>query len=420
MSAEFLPVGSVSTFREVLPRSVCMAQPPRFTFGDFPADVAAQYYGALHISPVGVYAGNGLELCDGHVIHHDDALVVAPDLKLFPKHLRDVPAEREAGFQKRPRHRVKARAAWIVSPGHLIYGHWLAEILPRLGVLEAAGETLDSLVFPVPADTPKFALELLHLCGVPKSQILVYGADEVVAPDELLMPTLMHNGVRYSPLLADTVALFKRGVERAGFSLTAKDSPARIFLVRTGGNRRLVNREAIQAMAEAAGFVTVRPETMSLPAQIALFGSVREIVGEYGSAFHTALFSPPGTIVAGLRGSQSHPGFLQSAMGEVLGQPTGYVFGKTGTGKQMHDYTVAEADFASCLKVAFNPNANIALHKVAAKHVEKPASFPPPDRPGWVQPPEPKRGFWERFAKPKAEGAKVAPGSLYSDLLDKK
>ena len=416
MSEAFLPLGKVATFREVLPRSFALPQPPRFTFGTFPAQVAANYYTPLHLPAVGLYACGNMELGDGYVLHHDDQLVAAPDCKMFPKHLEEIPAEREAAFAKRPRRRVPGTAACLISPGYLIYGHWLAEILPRLAILEAAGESLERLSFPVPEDTPKFGLELLTLCGVPAGQIVTYGKDEVLRADEMLVPTLMHNGVRYAPLLADAVALFKRGVAKAGHSLASGSAPARIYLARGGGNRRMMNREPLQALAEAAGFTCLQPEKMSLPEQIAMFAGAREITGEYGSAFHTALFSPPGTIVCGLRGSQTHPGFLQTAMGEVLGQPTGYVFGQSGAGPQGSDYTVDEKHFADCLRAVFGPNANVSTRASPPKVEEKPPEFPPPPRRNYVPP---KRKFWEVLGKRPAVAAEgtVAPGSLFRGLL---
>ena len=407
----FLQIAVATAFRELLPRSFVLPPPPRFTFGTFPADVAVQYYSGIQMAPIGVYAGTGFELSDGYVLHRDEQLVVAPDLKVHPKHLTDIDPAREAGHKQRPRRHVTGSVAHIISPGYTIYGHWLAEILPRLAVLIAAGESLDRLTFTVPADAPRFGQELLHLCGVPKSRIVVYGADEVVRADELLMPTLMNNGVRYAPLLADAVALFKEGVVRAGHSLTAQDSPERIFLARNGGNRRLMNREAIQAMAEAAGFRVVHPETMPLPDQIAMFGSVREIAGEYGSAFHTALFSPPGTVICGLRGSLGHPGFLQSGMGEQLGQPTGYVFGQSGANNRPNDFTIAETDFTDCLRLAFGANSNIASRPATPKaRPEAPPVFPPPDRTHWEPPP---RKFWDRLGK----RAVVAPQGVVGPLF---
>ncbi len=415
MSETFVALGKIATFREVVPHSAVLTQPPRFFFGPFPAEVATHYFAPQQMAAVGVYTCRNVELSDGYMMHHDGRPLTAADCKVFPKHLQEITAAREAAFKERPRRRVPGIVACVTSPGYKIYGHWLAEILPRLAVLEAAGARLEKLVFPVAADTPKYGLELLHLCGVPKNRILTYGADEVLQPDELLVPTLMHNGVRYAPLLADAAALFKRGVEKAGHSLASSSAPSRIYLARAGGNRRLMNRETLQAMAEEAGFTCVQPEKMSLPDQMAMFACAREIAGEYGSAFHTALFSPPGTIVCGLRGSLQHPGFLQTAMGEVLDQPTGYVFGQSGTGNQPSDYTVDEQHFADCLRIVFGARANISARATVRRNKEKPPEFPPPDRPNYVPP---RRKLWDVLAKrPASPVEPVAPGSLFEGLL---
>lgn len=369
MSDGFLPVGEASTFQQVMPRSFAMAQPPRFAFGTWPGEVASLFYGSQNLGAVGVYVGERFELSDGFILHRDGRLLVSGDLKLFPKHVTDIAVPREAAFAARPRRRVAGKVAQVISAGHLIYGHWLAEILPRLGVLEAAGYAIETLTFPVPADTPAFGLELLRLCGVPESRILRYEADEVLCADELLLVTLMHNGIRYSPLLERAVALFKRGVTKAGHSLVARHAPARIFLARGRGNRKLHNRDAIEKMAQDAGFVLVRPETLSLPEQFALFAGAREIAGEYGSAFHTALFSPAGTIVCGLRGHEGHPGFLQSGIGDVLGHHTGYVFGQSNDSAAAHDYTVPEGAFADCLRGVFSAGSDLGPRMVPAREV---------------------------------------------------
>ena len=410
-----LALGRVAAFREVLPPSFEVTQPPRFIFGTLPAEIAAHLFARLQLPAVGVYTCREVELSDGFVLRHEGDPLEATDCKLLPKHLEDAAAGDRDAFGARPRRRLPGRSACVVLPGYKFYGTWLTEILPRLAVLEADGARLRTLTFPVPADTPAFGLELLQLCGVPKNRMFVYGKDEVLQPDEMLVPTLMHNGVRYAPLIAEAAALFRHGVEKAGHNLSSSSAPARIYLTRAGFGRRLTNRDKLQAMAEAAGFITVQPEKMSLPEQIAMFANAREIAGEYGSAFHTALFSPPGTIVCGLRGSQIHPGFLQSAIGAVLEQPTGYVFGQSGTGKQPADYSVEESHFAECLRSVFSPRANLSARASVLPKKEKPAPFPPPDRLNYVPP---RRSLWEVLGKrPAAPDGPVAPGSLFEDLL---
>ena len=99
----------------------------------------------------------------------------------------------------------------------------------------------------------------------------------------------------------------------------------------------------------------------------------------------------------------------------MLEQPTGYVFGQSGTGKQPADYSVEESHFAECLRSVFSPRANLSARASVLPKKEKPAPFPPPDRLNYVPP---RRSLWEVLGKrPAPPDGPVAPGSLFEDLL---
>jgi hypothetical protein len=59
--------------------------------------------------------------------------------------------------------------------------------------------------------------------------------------------------------------------------------------------------------------------------------------------------------VAALRGSHPDPRYLQSGIGRVLGQPTGYIFGHTNPDDPTMGYTIDEEDFADCLRLILRP-----------------------------------------------------------------
>jgi capsular polysaccharide biosynthesis protein len=111
------------------------------------------------------------------------------------------------------------------------------------------------------------------------------------------------------------------------------------------------NRPAIEAIAERAGFTLVQPEKLSMPAQLALFETATMIVGEYGSALHNSIFAEPGTIICALRGNSRHPGFIQSGIGTVLGQETGYVFGNTAGQEVDQRFDIDPAAFSRALEL---------------------------------------------------------------------
>jgi capsular polysaccharide biosynthesis protein len=154
-------------------------------------------------------------------------------------------------------------------------------------------------------------------------------------------------------LLADAAKFLLSCVaDRAGEPIRS-GSNRRVFVsrARASQSRSLLNRERIEEMATAAGLELVYPEALSLLEQVNLFGETRMIVGEYGSALHGSLFSSPGTVVCALRGSLSHPGFIQSGFGKALAQPTGYVFGEAAEQGADGRFAVAEQSFAEALAV---------------------------------------------------------------------
>jgi hypothetical protein len=382
MTAHLVGISQAAEFHALAPGSVRLPLPPRFTFGTFPADIAAHYYDAMNLPADGVYAGAGFVVSDFFVMDREARLLYGGEINLHPFRFNDMTAARQAAIAAAPRRRVPGAAALLFPPGNgrLMYGHWMVDALPRLALLEQAGHNLANLWYPVPNDIPRFVFTLLKLFGVPENRLVGCAPGDVLEPDTVLIPTAMHNGVRFSTMLPESVALFRRAMTRAGAMLVAQNAPPRIYLARTGANRQLLNRESIEAMALAAGFVIVHAEQMPLPQQFALFSEAREITGEYGAAFHNTIFSPPGAVVCALRGSETHPAFIQSGIGEVLGQPTGYVFGKSVSVPGPHDYTIREQDFADCLRCVFGSKADVSLtqsppnRRVAAEQqLERPA-----------------------------------------------
>ena len=363
MTAHLVGIGEAAEFHALGTASVRLPLPPRFSFGTFPADIAAHYYDALHLPADGVYAGAGFVVSDFFVMDREARLLYGGEINLHPFRFNDMSAARQAAMAAAPRRRVPGAAALLFPPGNgrLMYGHWMVDALPRLALLEQAGHNLTNLWYPVPNDIPRFVFTLLKMFGVPENRLVGCAPGDVLEPDAVLIPTCMHNGVRFSAMLTESVALFRRAMTRAGAMLVAQNAPPRIYLARTGTNRQLLNRDSIEAMALAAGFVIVHAEHMPLPQQFALFAAAREITGEYGAAFHNAIFSSPGTVVCALRGSETHPAFIQSGIGEVLAQPTGYVFGKSASVPGPHDYTIREQDFADCLRCVFGSKADISL-----------------------------------------------------------
>jgi capsular polysaccharide biosynthesis protein len=275
---------------------------------------------------------------------------------VHPAHIEDELQDLRASGARPNRRHMSGQYAVLAGPGHRIYGHWLVEHLPKLGLLTAANYDVRALRYLLPNTIPDYVIAWLDLLGITSQQLVFYDPlREAISCDELVVPTIQHNGCRVSPLLRLSAAFLRRLVEER-YTLDQSPHGERIFLSRAhfGLSRRLLNRERVEAMAKEAGFSIVYPERMPLLDQLKMLGGAKCLMGEYGSALHGSIFAPPGAVVCALRGTLLHPGFIQSGLGEVFQQPTGYVFGTTDARDAHEAFTIEEEALDMCLRLVFD------------------------------------------------------------------
>nr|WP_294517847.1 glycosyltransferase family 61 protein [uncultured Rhodopila sp.] len=329
--------------------------PPRFAFGPFPEELAAKYYGLWGISSVGIFQLQGFELSGAFLMSADDTYYRCPQLNVHEAHIELEIARVSASSTNRIRKHLRGSHVVLAGPGYGVYGHWLVEYLPKISLLNMAGYDIYSLRYLLPSDSPSYVTDWLSLFGIGADQIEYHDiATDIVVADELLLPTILHNGLRMSPLFKDA-ARFLRGLIELKQDLTASTYGSRIFLSRgpNSRGRALANRARIEELASDAKFTLVQPEKLTLVDQVRLFAGAREIMGEYGSALHGSMFSPEGATVCALRGTGGHPGFIQSGMGTALHQPTGYVFGRADEADPNFGFEVNEEAVVTALKLVF-------------------------------------------------------------------
>lgn len=179
------------------------------------------------------------------------------------------------------------RPVFVADTSHLIYGHILLEVLPRLLLLEQCPP--DTLVVtslkmepPYPA---MFAAMGVHPARVvtlrtPAFCRTTYLADNFVD---------LRNFV--APQAWDAFARLARLGERSTVPV-----PERLYLSRRGiGRRELTNEAEVEALFTRRGFTVVHPETLGIEDQVRLFAHARIVAGPGGSALHNIVFSRPDT-----------------------------------------------------------------------------------------------------------------------------
>jgi capsular polysaccharide biosynthesis protein len=178
---------------------------------------------------------------------------------------------------------------------NLVYGHFLLEILPRLyglSVLRQFGADFPLLLSStVPAWVKSF-VRMLH----PEPGIVWYDAtrQRVVAPS-VILPSMMQTEHNFHPafnLMVEHLVQLHR---------PTAPGPTHLYVSRSNyGDERIENEDEVERVMTDLGFSIVHPHQMTPEEQIRLFSGARAVAGEYGSALHNAIFSPPGTRVIAL------------------------------------------------------------------------------------------------------------------------
>ena len=244
---------------------------------------------------------------------------------------------------------IENLAVAAVAPGHLIYGHWLVDFVPRFMVAQKAlGAAFATARLVLPHDTPRWALAMLEaFTGAGPGQYEFYERGvERLALRHACIPTYVHNNYAFHPYAAEIFAEMGGGVPGAG---TRKLCISRVaFEGATHGVQKLFHTRALfEDAAAVRGYEVVRPETMAIREQIALFASASHVVGEYGSALHSAVFSPRGLRAGFIR----CPNPIQLRIAALMGQSSAIVVpadDRVGAGGVM-EYSLTPAEMSALL-----------------------------------------------------------------------
>lgn len=329
-------------------------RPPDLLLGQVTPDLMRQYFGQMLVLGTGIYRLERASVANAGDILIENRLAWSYQLGVSPDDAARYIRALEPRLPHLSRRRIDGEVVLLAGHGHLLYGHWLVDFLPKLALLGAAGHDIGRQTYLLPADTPAYAREWLRLLGIADDRIVVYDREsEWVECRVLVVPTLLRFISRASPAMGQVRDFLLTRLDgghrgsrfpsrfqsrfqsrfswpfapRRRASARGKLLVARSVNPATLGRRRLVERELFEAKAQARGFTLVRPETMTIAEQVALFRTAGTICGEYGSGLHNTLFAPPGARVLSLREGGQDAGFLQNSIDHALGHESGYVLG---------------------------------------------------------------------------------------------
>lgn len=199
----------------------------------------------------------------------------------------------------------------LASPGVTAHGaaanfsHFLADTLPRIGLVRTAGIPIDTWL--VSSTHFAWQQDALRLSGVPTATVISLDEHQIVQADNLIVP---------SPTgFAPTTAPWARHQLRSVLDVnTTTLGQRRIILSRASATRRrLRNEGALVGALAASGFETVDFATRPLREQITIVSEASTIIGPHGAGLSHLLHAPAGGhLVEITHFHHAHPEYLAS------------------------------------------------------------------------------------------------------------
>ena len=213
---------------------------------------------------------------------------------------RAAPAFKQGGFfdVPAPVDRIIDRPM-LIADGvtYSTWGHWIIDFLPRFAIARALlGPKFDDLTIPLPFDAPDWITDLLETtCSVRTSNIVRYRPySERLICAHAVIPSYSYSGIH---TFHSFLKQFYQRLQPANILPRSRLCISRGGIAHTGSNRQFPLRARFEDLAENRGYQIVRPETLSLSDQIALFANAAVVIGEHGSAMHNSVFCAPDTII---------------------------------------------------------------------------------------------------------------------------
>ncbi len=321
---------------------------PCLLTGPIPEEFDKWYFGDQWSPAAGLFTVPNLHLAGDATLTWRDFTLTIPQNEVDEKAIFRETATVAGATTQRV---IEGQVVLLPGAAYRIYGHWLADFLPRLHILTICGHDIKTLKYLLPTGMPAYAAAWFSLLGIPAENFIHYDiTSESCLIESALIPTNLRGHSCANPVFAQAARALAQPIP-----VPVSSPGAKLYVSRrrwAKPTRRLTNVEAIERIFASHGFDIIFPEALTIAEQITRFRGAKIIAGEYGSALHNAMFAPPGATVLALRGTLPHPWFLQSGICAAMHQNCGYIFGKAETFLGNQVFWVNPDDVQMALEIA--------------------------------------------------------------------
>ena len=259
-------------------------------------------------------------------------------------------------------------AFWLGGSHSVDFGHWVVDLLPKL-MMARRGGLPEGISVLVDANIPGTIRQALPGLLPPGATLAtVPHLAEAAAGKLWCAPSPHYTGfypmewseASWSVRSAEpkVTALLMRDLRAAlGEAVTVPTGSPRIYLARRASRskKKLLNAEAIEAIAEAHGFLKVYPEDHPLSEQVRLVAQASHVLAPEGSNNLLSFFASEGARVATLNPPYTYPLGDVGAILAELGVDFEVVVGPDEPTEEdfcafWNDYRIDEATFSAWLR----------------------------------------------------------------------
>jgi tetratricopeptide (TPR) repeat protein len=196
------------------------------------------------------------------------------------------------------------------------YYHWLVDHLPRLGIIDQHPE-LAKLPIYVCEDITQTQRDSLAEIGIGSDRLILMQKWSNVRVKNGFVPYLpgrpmKEDGTPESWLLPVLNPFHYNWLRRKMVRVSPPNPSERLFLTREGAKfRRIINEDAIFAIAQKYGFRKVENSKLSFREQVDLYAGAEALIGPHGAAFTNQAFMKEGTTVFEMFPRHRHPPFYE-------------------------------------------------------------------------------------------------------------